>query len=425
MPHEMANEADVKAAILDSASENSTLLIKLSSTSSAPSILAAHTTRVTHLKDELTSHTTVLEKLREDVDTKYKRHRKFRDSKTRRFVYRATNMLAKFDAKAMKGEREYFEVLGAQSKAEKRRKELQEAYDELLKAQEPLEAAAKVHGETHEKIDELYEKLFAGPTPGFPREDEREHRFYAARGKNEATKENIRDSRRALKILATSKAHVKRAQDHLRNADQQAVDSVFFLDEALVSLRRGNEYVTYAINSTNRIEGQLKPPFLEIVAVKLEVDQNLNAAKFNVDEAYSREKIISTVASAQTNLELAEAALEKLIALMKQREKTSLDEIRVTARQQEDTRQELLQTRQGIFEKVAGFGEAAPSYTECCDRMEGFCAVPEEPSEDEPEGERRTSHEETTANPSAPPEDDNVDATSQLSVEVTVGRKEG
>jgi hypothetical protein len=421
----MVNEAAVKAAILDSASENSALLVKLSSTSSAPALLAGYTTHVTHLKDELTSHNAILDKLKEDVETRFKRHKKFRDSTTRRFIYRATNMLAKFDAKAMTEEREYFAVLGTQSKAETRRIELQRDYDEAVKAQEPLETAAKEHEETHGKIDELYEKLFSGPTPGFPVEDEREHRFYAARGKNETTKETIRAARRAMKILAVSQAHVKRAQISLRNADQQAVDSVFFLDDALLSLRRGNEYITYAINSTGRIEGELKPPFLEMVAVKLEVDRNLNAAKINVDEAYSREKIISTVASAQNNLSGAEEALEKLVALTNEKEHMGLEEIRGTARQLEDTRQELQQTRQGIFEKVAGFGEAAPAYNECCDRTEGFYEIPEGPSDEEPEGEGEVSPGELTANGTALPENENADATSQLSVEAAFEPKRG
>lgn len=333
-------------------------------------------------------------------------------------------MLAKFDAKAMKEEREYFDLLNTQSKAEKRRLLLQQDYDEALMAQEPLEAEAKEHAETHARIDKLYERLFAGPTPGFPREDEREHRFYAATGKNEITKEAIRGARRSRNVLAVSLAHVQRAQIRLRNAEQQAIDSVFFLDEALSSLRRGNENITYAINSTSRIEEHLTPPFLDMVTVKLEVDAYLNASKINVDESYSRDKLVSTVASAQTNLTKAEAALEKLAALAKQKEGRSLEDIRETARKLENSRQELEQFRKGIFEKVAGFGEAAPAYNECCDRMEGFCAVPEEPHEEEElEGDGEPAPEAANVNGSAPPDYENADATSQLSVEFTLRRK--
>jgi hypothetical protein len=240
----MVNEADVKAAILDSASENSTLLVKLSSTSEAPGLLAGHEKHLAALKDALSEHTGILEKLREDAVSKFKRHKKFRDSTTRRFIFRATNMPAKFDAKAMKEERHYFDLLNTQSKAEKRRLALQQAYDEAVKARKPLETAVKVHAETHARIDGLYEKLFAGPTPGFPTEDERENSFYIARGKNEATKEAIRAARRARIILAASQVHITGAQNSLRIADQQAVDSVFFLDGALILMRRGSVNVS-------------------------------------------------------------------------------------------------------------------------------------------------------------------------------------
>jgi hypothetical protein len=420
--------ADVKAAVLDSASENSALLVKLSSTSEAPAILAGHAKHVTYLEDALSEHTSLLEKLKEDVESKFKRHKKFRDSKTRRFIYRATNMLAKFDAKAMQEEREYFTLLNTQSKAEKRRLQLQQDHDEALKAQEPLEAAAKEHEQTHGKIDALYENLFAGPTPGFPREDERENRFYEARGKNETTKETIRSARRCIRILDVSRKHIERAKIHLRNANQQAIDSVFFLDEALISLRRANESVTYAINSTSRIEEHLAPPFLEMIATKVEVDTYLKASKINLDETKVREKIASSAASAQEALSKAEAALEKLAGLTKQKEQSSLEHIRITARHLEDTRQELMQIRQGIFEKVAGFGEAAPAYNECCDRTEGFCAIPEDANEEEHEDERATSPEQPSVSGSTAQVDENAnaDATSQLSVEAPVlRRKEG
>lgn len=77
---------------------------------------------------------------------------------------------------------------------------------------------------------------------------------------------------------------------------------------------------------------------------------------------------------------------------------------------------------------MARFGEAAPAYGECCDRADVFCVVPEEPHEDEEEGsgEERTSGEAVpvdaaaSASASSPPEYENGDATSQLSVEVPI-----
>ncbi|KAH8765303.1 hypothetical protein F5882DRAFT_414300 [Hyaloscypha sp. PMI_1271] len=429
----MTNEADIKAAILDCASENSSLLVKLSSTSTAPSLLAGHEKHLTALKANLSEHTVILQKLKDGVDSKFKRHRKLRDSTTRRFIYRATNMLAKFDAKAMKEEREYFDLLNEQSKAEKRRLLLQRDYNEAVEQQELLEREVQEHAKTHARIDELYERLFAGPTPGFPREDEREHRFYAARGKNETIKEAIRSRRQVRRILTVSQGHVKQAKIALRNADQKAVDSVFFLDDAFARLRRGNELITDAINSTGRIEGYLAP-FLEMVAVKVEVDSYLKASKSVVDTAFTRENIVAAVASALASLSKAEEALERLATLTKQKEEKSLENIKGTARQVEDSRQELEQFRKSIFEKVAGFGEAAPAYTECCDRTEGFCEVSEEAEEEDNYAEEMDAPIEELVAPvpdpevnstrAALPDHENAEVTSQLSVEIPLRRKD-
>lgn len=68
----MANEADVKAAILDAAFENSALLVRHASTSSAPGLLAGHEKQLSPLKDALAEQTAVFDKLKEEVDSKFK-----------------------------------------------------------------------------------------------------------------------------------------------------------------------------------------------------------------------------------------------------------------------------------------------------------------------------------------------------------------
>jgi hypothetical protein len=422
----MADEASVKAAILAAASENSFLLVKLSSTREAPGLLASHEKRAAALRDALLEQTEILEALKQDVDSKFRRHKRFRDSMAKRFVYCASNMAAKFEAKAVEEEREYFALLNAQSKAETRRLALQKDYEEAVKEQRSLEAAAQEHAETHAAVDALYDKLFSGPTPGFPEEDEKENRFHVARENTEAVKEAIRGARRARKILAVSQACIDRAQCRFQNADQKAVDSMFFMGDALSSLRQGNDYVNQAINSIRRIEENLAPPFLEIVAVKVEVDAYLAAAKTVLDAAFGRKKIASIAASSQKNLVKAKEALQKLAALIVQKEESSLGDLRETARRLEDSRQELEQFRKGIFEKVAGFGEAAPAYTECCDRMEIFSEVLEGTQQDD----HRDGNGDVPAakrvgeNTSVTTGDEIADATSQSSEPIPLIRKQ-
>jgi hypothetical protein len=370
------SEADIRAAILDSASENSALLVTLAKTSSGLSLLSAQTTHTIALQEELTTHEAILVTLKAEVETRFKRHNKFRNSHSRRLFYRATNMLAKFDAKAMQEERAYFETLGRQSKAEKRSLELQRNYFDALKKTQELERVAKEHGDTHDRIDELYNRLFAGLTPGFPREDQREAQFYAAKQNNDAVRQTILAAGQVLKILGVTKTSVERAKTCLRNGQQTMSSSGFLIFDSFYWPRRANEYIATAIRSTGRIEAELKSRSVELLELKIEADDFLQSAEVKIEQLYNRETTVLRAASSLGSLESAIEVLERIFTLVKEKEGAGLREIKTTARLLEDTRQELEETRKGIFETVAGFGEAAPSYNECCDRAEGFCEVP-------------------------------------------------
>ncbi|KAH6718582.1 hypothetical protein BKA61DRAFT_595970 [Leptodontidium sp. MPI-SDFR-AT-0119] len=371
----MATEAAVRHRILSSASENSELLVKLAQTSEAPSILQAHLLHVSRLEESLKDQTTSLTNLKAQVDAKFKTHKNFRDSTTRRFFYRATKMQSKFEKKAMKEEREYFTALGAQSKAEERRAILQADYDAAVRAKEPLETATKEHGSVHERIDELYEKLFGGPTPGFGDEDEHENWFYGARGRNEEIKRGILAARRANAVLSVAQRYLKRGQNNLKTAQWQVEESFLFLDNALNSLHRTNEALRLAVEAVRKADEHLAPLSRDKELARQMLLAHFEAAKIQVERSYSRESILGAVAASQESLMEAEGRLNEMTQYTKDREQTGLSDIRVTARQLEDARQELQQIRQGVFERVAGFGEAAPAYNECCDRADSFCVV--------------------------------------------------
>jgi hypothetical protein len=392
----MTAENRVRDAVLASASENSVLLVRLASTSEAPSTFQAHLAHVTHLRDTLTQQNTELETLKQSIYAQSKTHQKFRDSIARRFLYRATGMLKKFDVKAMGAEREYFTALGAQSRATDRQAQLEREYKEAITAQIPLEAAAEEHDEVHAKIDALYESLFAGPTPGFTNEDLQENLLYATRGNNENTKERIVAARRGIKLLNQAQTSLGRAQRHIETARFQVEDSILFYDDAYQSLRIANEKIGNTLLAIHRVEELICPlPTRQALIFLLDI-----AKKSLGSSSYSRENIKLIVTSAQEKLSEADPKLGELSDAIKKRERDALLDIRGTARRFEDTRQGLQQIRQGIFEQVAGFGEAAPAYNECCDRAVSYCSVPgegdvpqyEPEHEPEPEPEPELEH---------------------------------
>lgn len=215
----MTTPEAVRNAVFAAASKNSELLNTLAKTSDGPGLYQAQLVHCERLEISLSEQDSLLDSLSKQAEMKYKTHKKFRDSTTRRLYYRATRMLAKFEARSMKEEREYFEILGAQSKAEERAKLFKEEVAKANAEKEELYKLAKEHGDTHAKIDELYETLFKGPTPGFWDEDEAESNFYVRDENNESVKQDITKARRAKSNLGVVKTYLGRAKDNMKYAE--------------------------------------------------------------------------------------------------------------------------------------------------------------------------------------------------------------
>jgi hypothetical protein len=375
----MASKATVLNAVLSSASKNSELLNRISSTSEAPALLHGHNIHQDRVSTALAEQDTLLASLKSDVDTLARSSHKLRDSRFRRLYHRATRMLDTFEARAADEEKRYFAALAERSRAEERRAalaaELAQAESERL----PLEKAAKEHEDAHVAIDELYERLFAGPTPGFGQEDQKEGAFYAARDRNEGTKQKIVSARRALRVLESTVRYLDRAESCAEEAGQEAREAVFFFDDAQRLLRYTVRYCQAAVASVERATeafGEDLPPEMRN-AEGLTV-QKLRDAERLAQASHADESVIPAITATGARLDEARRSLGRFQELVKQREDAGLVEIKQTARAREDWRQSLYQVRMRIFEEVAGFGEAAPAYTECCDRTAGYCLVPEE-----------------------------------------------
>ncbi|KUJ10165.1 uncharacterized protein LY89DRAFT_656820 [Mollisia scopiformis] len=398
----MASPEAIRDAVFGAASENSELLNTLAKTSEAPSIYSAHLVHFDKLETSLTEQQNVLDSLKTQTELRFKSHKKLRNSVTKKWFYRATKMLPKFEAKAMTEEREYFTALGAQSKAEERCKTLESEVKKAEAEKEKLLKVVKKHGDAHAKIDLLYEKLFKGPTPGFGDEDEREHKYYTSDESNESVKEGIRRARRAKSGLGVVKTYLGRAKSNMKYALTSVEERLFFFDESTYWTERGDAALALALDKMGKTDEDLLPLPSDLVGKHQVVSSSLLAARIPMGRSHSRESMIQAIIKSLEQISEVEEQLGILIAHTKEVEKVGLAKIKETARQLEDSRQELQQVRQGIFERVAGFGEAAPAYMECCDRADRFCNVPEV-------GHEHVQPEEEAAPPvpqpeSAPPE---------------------
>lgn len=90
---------------------------------------------------------------------------------TRRFLYKASGQKEKFSVKAEKEEKEYFDALRAEKKAQDEQGKLDRQMTEARQGKAQLEPEAAKHKQAQKDLDSLYHSIFAGDTPAFPEED--------------------------------------------------------------------------------------------------------------------------------------------------------------------------------------------------------------------------------------------------------------
>jgi hypothetical protein len=373
-------ERTTKQVVLDAAFQNSSLLVKLAETETAPGDLAVHQANISRLGKDIQEQSDVLHQLKDQVDAKYRRHRKYNDNPTLRFLYRAIFNFEKLQTKTAQHEKEYHSALAAQAQAQKRCTLLMNALGSAERVEADLKLRAQEHGDSHARIDELYEALFAGPTPEFPKEDDKENRFYVARGAHERVRQKVITSRYAASKLKVAISQLARADRLLDRALLHARNHVFTFDEAARDLQLTKKNIDYALASVLQASDILQPKSGGIEALEQKVIHDLQQAKPNTkDLSSNREVYTSVIQQSKTQALKSSRQLRSFLALTVDRERTGQDELRKTARKLEDSRQTLQQARMAIFEEVAGFGQAAPSYAECCDRADDFCELPPQP----------------------------------------------
>ncbi|KAB8343049.1 hypothetical protein FH972_022643 [Carpinus fangiana] len=194
------------------ATENHELLGTLANTDHAIPALAQQRAYITDLTAELKRADAKLRKLETKRLEELRDHEKYRDSVMRRFAYKATRKAERFAEKAAKEEREYFAALQAEHQAGEERAALTASKIEAEEAAARLEPEAEQHRAAQKQLDELYERLFAGPTPAFPAEDAAEQTVQRAQEQHDATVQRQTTQRRVCSVLTSAQAALIRSQ---------------------------------------------------------------------------------------------------------------------------------------------------------------------------------------------------------------------
>ncbi|KAI1384975.1 uncharacterized protein F4822DRAFT_379175 [Hypoxylon trugodes] len=163
--------ASITERIRTASERHNELLAILSETDHAQPALQQQTRYVSDLNNELSVVQQRIATLDKQRAKEFKEHKRYRDSVMKRFAYRVGGKAEKFQAKAEKEEREYFDVLQQEHQAKEQENTLRDMRSKAIEVQSDLEAGVTRHTDAQQQLDNLYDSIFQGPTPVFPEED--------------------------------------------------------------------------------------------------------------------------------------------------------------------------------------------------------------------------------------------------------------
>ncbi|WOO78145.1 uncharacterized protein LOC62_01G001696 [Vanrija pseudolonga] len=118
-----------------------------------------------------------------------------------------------------KEEREYIEALGKEQACKSRIETLTSQLNELEIQVKDLEPYAAEHAHLRKQLEDLYARVFDGPTPAFPEEDDAEDAYKAALTDYNELQGAIANEGRALQLLLAAQKAMNTAIAHANTAE--------------------------------------------------------------------------------------------------------------------------------------------------------------------------------------------------------------
>ncbi|VUC23796.1 unnamed protein product [Clonostachys rosea] len=162
---------DIRNLISNARTRQSGLKWVLAKTESAEPSLEEQLRLIREAEAQLSASDSKLKSLEAQRIRGREARERHRDSSFKRMIYTAAGQRQKFQHRAEEEEKTYLEVLHAEQEEYKLNETLKLQLDGALKVQSELEDTKSLHQKTQGQLEELYEEIFAGPTPEFPDED--------------------------------------------------------------------------------------------------------------------------------------------------------------------------------------------------------------------------------------------------------------
>ncbi|KAF6828747.1 hypothetical protein CMUS01_08456 [Colletotrichum musicola] len=352
--------SDLESKIRQAAVRNRDLLAILASTDHAIPDLIQQRRLIADLEAQLRDSDKNVKSLDQRRKKELKDHEKYRDSVMRRFMHKAVGKRDKFDEKAAREEREYFDVLQEEHREKEINGNLRTQLSEATAAREPLEESARRHDEAQRDLDSLYDSIFAGPTPSFPEEDSRERAkdealaaYHDVRGRAEAEQHAVKLLTDAMARMGESLKNIDDALSHSR-MDMFGGGTMSDMMERS-ALQRAESAAQEARMFV--VRAQRMTPFVgDLPPVNINHGNLMSDVLF--DNIFTDMAFHDEIKKSRASVERAAQALSVMLHETRDRHARLAKEMRGREGQLEKARAALQKERERLFEKVAGAGNA-------------------------------------------------------------------
>ncbi|KAK4161162.1 hypothetical protein QBC43DRAFT_324210 [Cladorrhinum sp. PSN259] len=345
----------VQDQIRQASAKNTELLRILTETDHAKPALEQQRRLVADLEREVAESDKRVAAVDRKRKKEFKDHEKYRDSVLRRFAYKATGQKEKFAAKAAKEETEYFSALQEEHRETELNRDIKGQLEAARNVAKDIEVQVRRHNDMQTELDNLYNAIFAGSTPGFPAEDEKE------RVSND-TLQAYHDARTA----AEGEAHALRL---LQEAQQRMRSSLYAMEEALshsrVDMWGGGTFTDMMErNALNRAEREAMAAQMLVMQAKrmspyvgdlpdVRINQGNLMMDVFFDNVFTDMAFHEEIKRSRETVVRAAMVMDGFVADAVRRKGEVEGELRRKEREMQDARVALQRERERAFEAVA------------------------------------------------------------------------
>jgi hypothetical protein len=330
------------------AEQNKELLARLAETDHARPALKQQNEVIPELEQSIRVNNSKLKQLDMKRRLELADHVDYRDSKVKKFFYKAAGQREKFDAKAEKEAREYFAVLQQQHEMSVLNDGLKAQLEQAKAVRDEMESLSQLHQDAQQQLDSLYHSIFGGQTPSFPEEDEAERRSNEALARYHDARVLYDDEARLADLTKKALAKVEQAVAQMSSALSASRMDIIGFDSADYMEHMALARAQAAISEARNIAAQARHENLPDVQIR----QGSLVSDVIFDNIFTDMHAHEEIKMSQSRVLAFKRALQNAAGVGQDRLEAARQALEREESKLEAARQELQDTRQRLFEKI-------------------------------------------------------------------------